>query len=144
MIQITRDTIDLATVLASVSSHQAGAVVLFLGTTREFTGDRQTLSLDYDCYEPMAAEKLTELESEARDRWPLEGCTIVHRIGRVQIGQTSVAVAVSSPHRREAFEAGQWLIDALKESVPIWKKENWTDGTSRWVHPGLPETLDQT
>ena len=111
--------------------------MLFLGTTREWTAGRRTVALDYECYHDMARAKLAELEAEARRRWPLVGCAIVHRVGRVEIGQPSVGVAVSSPHRAAAFEAGHWLIDTLKEVVPIWKKENWADGTSEWVHPGL-------
>jgi molybdopterin synthase catalytic subunit len=91
----------------------------------------------------MAREKLAELEAEARRRWPLEGCAIVHRIGRVDLGEASVAVAVSTPHRQSAFAAGQWLIDTLKQVVPIWKKENWADGNSQWVHPGLNAPTEQ-
>jgi molybdopterin synthase catalytic subunit len=137
MVELTNEPIDAAAVLAGVESPQAGAVVLFLGTTREMTGDRRTESLDYDCYPEMARTKLTELEQQARAKWPLLGCTILHRIGHLAIGEASVAIAVSSPHRQAAFEAGTWLIDTLKQTVPIWKKENWADGTSEWVHPGL-------
>lgn len=137
MIALTREPIDTTGVLRDVQSNLAGAVVLFLGTTREVTGDRRTASLDYECYPEMAERKLRELESEASRRWPLCECVIVHRLGHLPVGDASVAVAVSSPHRRDAFEAGQWLIDTLKQVVPIWKQENWTDGTSEWVHPGL-------
>lgn len=137
MIEIVTEPIDPAGLLAEVASPQAGAVVLFLGTARELTGDRRTASLDYECYPAMAREKLAQLEAEARRRWPLVGCAIVHRVGHLDIGEASVAVAVSTAHRQAAFEAGQWLIDTLKEVVPIWKKENWTDGESQWVHPGL-------
>ncbi len=137
MIDITAKPIDPDALVRQVGSPQAGAVVLFLGTTREFTDGRQTASLDYECYPEMARAKLAELEAEARTRWPLTGCAIVHRIGRLEIGEASVAVAVSTPHRQAAFEAGQWLIDTLKQIVPIWKKENWAEGGSEWVHPGL-------
>lgn len=137
MIELTNSTIDATTVLARVSSPQAGAVVLFLGTTREMTAGRKTASLDYECYPEMATRRLEALEAEARSRWPLVECMIVHRLGPLEIGEASVAVAVSSPHRQAAFEAGQWLIDTLKESVPIWKRENWADGTQEWVHPGI-------
>ncbi len=137
MIALTHQPIDAAAVLAEVGSTQAGAVVLFLGTTREFTGGRQSVSLDYECYAEMAEKTLAELESEARRRWPIVGCAIVHRLGQVGLGETSVAVAVSTAHRQDAFEAGRWLIDRLKEIVPIWKQEHWADGTSEWVHPGL-------
>jgi molybdopterin synthase catalytic subunit len=137
MTELTRDPINTEALLRNVSSDRAGAVVLFLGTTREFTGDRRTESLDYECYPEMAEKKLVELEQQARDRWPLVECGIVHRLGHLGLGEASVAIAVSSPHRRDAFEAGQWLIDTLKEVVPIWKQENWADGTAEWVHPGM-------
>lgn len=137
MIALTNQPIDSAALLAKVSSHAAGAVVLFLGTTREITGERRTVSLDYECYPEMAERKLAELEAEARRRWPLTGCAIVHRLGHLELGEASIAIAVSSPHRQQAFEAGKWLIDTIKEVVPIWKQENWADGTSEWVHPGM-------
>jgi molybdopterin synthase catalytic subunit len=137
MIELTNDAIDMAKVLASVQSPQAGAIVLFAGTTREFTDGKRTESLDYECYPEMARQELDKLEQQARERWPIVECSIVHRLGHLQIGEASVAIAVSSPHRKAAFEAGQWLIDTLKQLVPIWKKENWDDGTCEWVHPGL-------
>jgi molybdopterin synthase catalytic subunit len=137
LVDIITQPIDTESLLRQVHSPNAGAVVLFLGTTREFTGRRQTASLDYECYTEMARAKLADLEAEARQRWELMGCAIVHRIGRLEIGEASVAIAVSTAHRREAFEAGQWLIDTLKVAVPIWKKENWSNGESQWVHPGL-------
>lgn len=137
MIQLNHEPIDSNQALASVQSPHAGAVVLFLGTTREFTAGRQTESLDYESYGEMAASKLEELEQQARQQWALTEVAIVHRLGHLEIGEASVAIAVSAPHRKDAFTAGQWLIDTLKEIVPIWKKENWADGTSEWVHPGM-------
>ncbi len=137
MIQLTHDPIDVSALLDFVGSTQAGAVVLFLGTTREFTHGRQTRSLDYECYPAMAEKKLLELETEARRRWPIVECGIIHRLGHLELGEASVAIAVSTAHRQDAFEAGQWLIDTLKEVVPIWKKENWADGSTEWVHPGV-------
>ena len=137
MIELTDEAIDTQALLTQVSSPRAGAVLLFLGTTRRITGERVTESLDYECYADMAEAKLAELEAEARRRWSLIDCGIIHRLGRVEPGVASVAIAVSSAHRRAAFEAGQWLIDALKEVVPIWKKENWADGSCQWMHPGL-------
>lgn len=136
MIRLTNEPLDSAAVLAAVADHRCGASVLFLGTTREFTGERQTASLTYECYPEMAEAKLQELHDQALEKWPIVKCEIVHRLGYLGLGEVSVAVAVSSPHRRDAFEAGQWLIDTLKEIVPIWKQENWADGTSEWVHPG--------
>ncbi|MHC4398788.1 MAG: molybdenum cofactor biosynthesis protein MoaE [Planctomycetota bacterium] len=140
MIHLTDEPIDTPEVVQSVRSPAAGAVVLFLGTARESTDGRQTESLEYEAYAGMAHAKLAELEEEARQRWPLVACAVVHRLGHLAIGEVSVAVAVSSAHRQPAFEAGQWLIDRIKEVVPIWKKENWADGTSQWVHPGLDKS----
>lgn len=137
MIQLTSDPLDTSAILHSVESDEAGAVVLFLGTTRRLTDGRETASLDYECYPEMAEKKLAELESQARERWPLLACTIVHRLGHLDIGESSVAVAVSSAHREAAFDGGKWLIDTIKEEVPIWKRENWASGTSDWVHPGV-------
>lgn len=135
MIQLTTEPINSARLLDEATSPQAGAVVLFLGKTRELTNGRRTVTLDYEAYGPMAERKLEELEAEARKRWPLVECYIVHRVGRVPLAEASVAIVVSTPHRADAFAAGQWLIDSLKQDVPIWKREEWTDGTTEWVHP---------
>jgi molybdopterin synthase catalytic subunit len=86
----------------------------------------------------MALRELERLEAEARSRWRLVECAIVHRLGLVPLAEASVAIAVSSPHRNDAFEAGRWLIDALKETAPIWKQEHWADGSAEWVHPMAP------
>ena len=136
MVKLTQDPIDHSQITDSVRSNQAGAVLLFLGSVREMTGDRQTLALDYEAHGDMAVAKMEELRSEALTRWPLTSVAIVHRTGHMELGEISVAIAVSSPHRCDAFAAGQFLIDTLKEVVPIWKKENWADGTTEWVHPG--------
>lgn len=136
MIQLTHAPIDHAALTEAVRSNQAGAVVLFLGTVREMTDGKQTVALDYDAYPEMAEAKMAELESEARERWPVVEVRIAHRLGHLELGDVSVAVAVSAPHRGQAFEAGRFLIDELKVRVPIWKKENWADGSTEWVHPG--------
>jgi len=135
MIELTQTKIDTQSLTDRVTTPAAGAVVLFIGTTREFTNGRQTASLDYECYEDMARKTLSQLERQARDRWPIVDCAIVHRLGHVPLAEASIAIAVSSPHRAVAFDAGRWLIDSIKEDVPIWKKENWADGTTEWVHP---------
>ncbi len=150
MIQLTHHPIDTAALLDSARHPNAGAVVLFLGTTRELTATRhpadpdagcprQTVALDYEAYREMAECQLAELENEARRRWPLLECMIVHRLGRVPTAEASVAIVVATPHRADAFAAGQWLIDMLKHDVPIWKREQWADGTTEWVHPGMTE-----
>lgn len=137
MICLTDLPIDVNSVIAEVQSPSAGAVVIFLGTAREASRGRPTASLDYEAYPEMAESELAALEHTARCRWYLTGSAIIHRIGHVDIGEVCVAVAVSSAHREPAFEAGRWLIDTIKETVPIWKCENWADGQSEWVHPGL-------
>jgi molybdopterin synthase catalytic subunit len=137
MIEITEQPIDHAALTDRVRSNQAGAVCSFLGTVREMTGARRTVALDYEAYPEMALKKLAELEAQARARWPIVDLAIVHRVGRLDLGEVSVVVAVSCPHRGDAFDACRWLIDTLKEVVPIWKRERWADGTEEWVHPGL-------
>ncbi len=135
-IELTHDEIDYPALTERARSTKSGAVVLFLGTVREFTHGRQTTSLVYEAYPEMARAKLAELDQEARDKWPVDNLAIVHRLGPLQPGDLAVAVAVSCPHRKDAFEAGQFLMDRIKEVVPIWKQENWADGSTEWVHPG--------
>jgi molybdopterin synthase catalytic subunit len=137
MISITREPIDYTALTEQARSPLAGAVILFLGTVRELTGDRRTVALDYEAYPGMAEKLLEQVEAEARARWPITNAALVHRLGHLELGEISVAVAVSCPHRDQAFEAGRFMIDTLKERVPIWKKENWADGSTEWVHPGV-------
>lgn len=139
MIQLTNQAIDPTEVLRTVQSPAAGAVVLFLGTVRadEDSDGRKTIALDYECYPEMAAQEIQRLEQEARNQWRLSGCAIVHRWGRLDVGQISVAVAVSAAHRQAAFAAAEWLIDRIKAVVPIWKQACFDDGSRQWIHPGL-------
>jgi molybdopterin synthase catalytic subunit len=109
--------------------------VLFLGTVRELTDGRATIALDYEAYPGMAEKKLAEIEAETRARWPVVDMALVHRLGRMELGEVSVAVVVGCPHRGDAFEACRHAMDRIKAVVPIWKKENWADGTTEWVHP---------
>jgi molybdopterin synthase catalytic subunit len=135
MIALTPNPIDVTDVLERVQRPEAGAVVLFLGTTRQFTAGRETVELAYEAYFDMAEKELGRLAAEARERWSLTACAVVHRTGVVPVGEPSVAVAVSSAHRDAAFEAGRWLIDTLKKMAPIWKQERWADGGAEWIHP---------
>jgi molybdopterin synthase catalytic subunit len=137
MVKITREIIDHASLAERVRSNQAGAVVIFLGTVRELTDGKRTASLEYEAYPEMAERKLREIEAEARGRWPIIDATLVHRVGHLDLGEVSVAIAVSCPHRDQSFDACRFLIDRVKEVVPIWKRENWATGESDWVHPGL-------
>ena len=144
MIELTQQPIDTEAVLSRVQSPAAGAVVLFLGTVREFTGDAHTRFLEYSAFPDMALAQLQQLEQEACALFPLVHVHLVHRTGRLELGEVSVAVAVSSAHRAAAFAAGQWLIDNLKQRVPIWKKEHYADGREEWQHPGLGLTHGHT
>ncbi len=135
MIRLTRDVIDHTGLTELVRRGSCGAVVTFLGTVRDLTGDEVTVALDYEAYGPLAEKKMAEIEADTRARWPVGDIAMVHRLGRLEVGETSVAVAVSCPHRGQAFDACRHAIDRLKELVPIWKKENWADGRTQWVHP---------
>ena len=137
MTLLTHDPLDADALTRSVASPRAGAVVLFLGTVRAVTGDEVTLALEYDAYAPMAAAQLDKLEADVRARWPVIGVALAHRLGRLGVGEVSVAEAVSSPHRVDAFEAAKYAIDTLKADVPIWKKDVRPAGDA-WVHPEAP------
>ena len=136
MIHLTREPIDHGALSEQVRRADCGAVVTFLGTVRDLTGERLTVALDYEAYPRMAEKTMVEIEQETRQRWPVGEMVMLHRLGHLDVGEISVAVAVSCPHRGQAFEACRYAIDRLKELVPIWKKENWADGSTEWVHPG--------
>jgi molybdopterin synthase catalytic subunit/GNAT superfamily N-acetyltransferase len=128
-------SVELAVKL--VTDPVAGGIDVFLGTTRSETDadGRALVALDYEAYEAMAEEQMRGLAKSVRERYPVIKLAILHRTGRVELGEPSVIIAVSTPHRAEAFEACRWIIDALKKDVAIWKKEVWSDGASTWVHP---------
>ncbi len=136
-VALTEAPIDPAEWLAAVYTPAAGAVVTFLGTVREFTGERRTRELEYEAYREMTERKLREIGDAARVRFGLTGVVIVHRLGLLKIGEISVFIAVSSPHRAQAFDGCRFIIEAIKKDVPIWKKEIWADGSYEWVHPGM-------
>lgn len=136
MIQLMREPIDYHKLTDQVIRPGCGAAVLFLGTVRELTAGKVTAALDYEAYPAMAEKKLAEIEADVRKRWPVGDIALVHRLGHLELAEVSVAVAVSCPHRAQAFEACRYAIDRVKEIVPIWKKEHWADGSTEWVHPG--------
>jgi molybdopterin synthase catalytic subunit len=136
MVRLTREQIDYFRLSEEVRRPDCGAVVVFLGTVRDLTGERRTAALDYEAYPQMALAKMAEIEADTRARWPVGEIVLEHRLGHLEVGDVSVAVAVSCPHRHQAFDACRHAIDRLKELAPIWKKENWADGATEWVHPG--------
>lgn len=133
MIEITRQPLNPDAVTAQVRQDSNGAVVTFLGTTRDFAEGKPVAHLEYEAYEPMALKKLEEIRQELRAEFGIADAAIAHRIGPVAIGQISLVVAIAAPHRKEAFLACHAAVDRLKEIVPIWKKETFADGGQHWV-----------
>ena len=129
---LTRGPIDVAALLASVPTSKDGAVATFSGVVRDHHDGRAVLWLEYEAHEAMAQKQIGSLIEDAQSRWPIGAVAIRHRLGRLEIGETSVAIAVAAAHRAEALEACRWLIDTLKAQVPIFKKEAYADGVS-WV-----------
>jgi MoaE-MoaD fusion protein len=133
---LTRECIDAEKLITEAKNGEDGAVVVFDGIVRNHTRGRRTLHLDYEAYEEMALKQMRELGLKARERFGVRQVTMLHRLGRLEIGETSVLIVVASAHRSAAFEACRWLIDTLKQTVPIWKKETFADGAV-WA-PGDP------
>lgn len=131
-------------VAGKVVAPEIGAVVTFVGTVREWTYGRRTIRLEYEAYPEMAVQGMERIAREIRERWPGARVAISHRVGRLEIGEASVVIAVGTPHRADAFDACRYAIDRLKQIVPIWKKEVWEDGEEwvgsqlgpAWQHPG--------
>jgi len=134
MFDITDQPLSLERLVSAVTRSSSGAVASFLGVVREQTRGRQVLYLEYEAYREMAIPKMREIADEIRRKWKVDEIAMVHRIGHLEIGEASVAIAVSAPHRHQALAACAYAIDRLKETVPIWKKEVWTDG-EEWVGP---------
>jgi molybdopterin synthase catalytic subunit len=138
---LTREPIDADKLVASAKEGEDGAVVVFDGIVRNNTRGRQTLHLDYEAYEEMALRQMNELANEAHTRFHVRHITIVHRLGRLAVGETSVLIVVASAHRAQAYEASRFLIDTLKKTVPIWKKETFVDGAIWSDGEPFPESI---
>lgn len=136
MIQLIRHPINVGSVIESVQAHEAGAVNAFVGTVRQHTNRRRVLRLEFEAYETMALREMQKLAEEVKQRWSVAQIAIHHRLGTLNIGEVAVVIAVATAHRQAAFEACQYAIDALKQTVPIWKREVFADGAV-WVsaHP---------
>ncbi len=137
LVAIAADRIDVAAVVGHVTDPSCGAVVLFLGTARDHSQDADGVThLEYEAYEGVVEGVIATVVAEARQRWPVQKVAAVHRTGIVDLAGVAVAVAVSSVHRAEAFDAARYIIDELKHRAPIWKKEHWVGG-AEWVREDL-------
>lgn len=133
MAALTHGVLDADAMTAALCRPDCGAVVTFLGTTRDHHEGRRVVQLSYEAYEPMALHELEALEREAVERFEIAACAIAHRLGEVPPAEASVVVVVASAHRGPAFEACRWVMDELKRRVPIWKKEHFAGGDAEWV-----------
>jgi molybdopterin synthase catalytic subunit len=130
--KIVDGPIDELALESAVRTDADGAVLVFRGVARRYSHGREVVHLEYEAYPEMAEKVMAEIADEIKRKWPVSRVAIVHRTGVLEIGQASVVIAISAPHRAEAFAAGQYAIDRLKHVVPIWKKEVWSDG-SQWI-----------
>ena len=128
VVALTRERIDAEKLVGAAKRGEDGAVAVFDGIVRNNTRGRQTLHLDYEAYEEMALKQMKELAEQAQEKFGVRQVTVIHRLGRLEVGETSVLIVVASAHRGGAFDACRWLIDTLKKTVPIWKKETFVDG----------------
>jgi molybdopterin synthase catalytic subunit len=138
--RITREPIVPQQVLDRVGSSADGAAVLFLGTVREQNEGAPVSGLSYDAYDEMAETVLTAIAAEAARRLGTDRIAVVHRVGDLEIGEVSVAIAASSPHRAEAFDAARYVIEQIKQRLPVWKKEHYVEGGARWLDGVTPPT----
>ncbi len=136
MIEITNKPIEVMKIIGAASLNEAGAINTFIGTVRNQTSGKKVIKLDYEAYEPMAVSEIKKIVNQANDKWQILGCAVSHRVGVIFPGDIAVVISVSTAHRKNSFEACQFIIDTLKETVPIWKKEFFEDG-DQWVsaHP---------
>ena len=132
MFEVTRDPLDPQLLLDFVRKDESGAIVLFYGVVRGSSEGRRVLYLEYDAYVPMAVKEMQKIGDDLRSRWQITEVAMRHRIGRLAVGETCLIIAVSAPHRQDAFAACHYAIDRIKETVPIWKKEIWEEGEA-WV-----------
>ncbi len=136
--RIISQPIDAAALLAEVATPSDGAVLLFWGVVRNENDGREVKGLEYEAYAEMAEAKLREIVAEAAQRWSVGEIAVVHRIGKLNVGEASVGIAVAAPHRGEAYEASRYVIEELKRRVPIWKREHYLDGPSAWLGGSVP------
>jgi molybdopterin synthase catalytic subunit len=132
MIEITDKLIDVPSIIKAAESHEAGAINVFIGTVRAKTSNKNVVRLEYEAYEAMAKKEIEKIVEAANKKWGIKNWAVSHRVGILTVGEVAVVVAISTSHRKESFEACQFIIDSLKQTVPIWKKEIFEDG-EEWV-----------
>jgi molybdopterin synthase catalytic subunit len=135
---ITDRSIDAGALLAASSSARDGAAILFVGTVRNCNDGREVEHLEYSAFAPMAERVMREIAEEAAERWETGDIAVVHRVGRLELGEASVAIAVASPHRDAAYQASRYIIEELKQRVPVWKKEGYVNGETEWLPGNAP------
>ncbi len=140
--RVTPDPIDSQALMRQVRSDADGAVILFTGVVRNHDGGRQVTGLRYEAYEEMAVRKMTEICDAVRQRFGVTDIAVIHRTGDLEVGEISVAIAVASPHRDEAYKASREVIERLKREVPIWKRERYADGQEGWLEGAAPHRSD--
>jgi molybdopterin synthase catalytic subunit len=139
LFEVIDKPINVQEVIDKVVRREAGAVTTFIGTVREFTKGKRTLYLEYQAYETMAVKMLEKIGTEIKEKWPEAKTAITHRTGRLGISDIAVVIAVSTPHRKDAYDANEYAIERIKQIVPIWKKEHWEDG-DMWIGDQLEQT----
>ncbi|MGP4040587.1 molybdenum cofactor biosynthesis protein MoaE [Gracilibacillus sp. D59] len=132
LFEIVEDPISVELLIKKVEDRNAGAITTFIGTVREITGDKKTIYLEYQAYKPMAEKMLAQIGKEINEKWPNTKVAITHRVGSLEISEIAVVIAISSPHRKPAYQANEYAIERIKQIVPIWKKEQWQDGAA-WI-----------
>lgn len=137
MFKVTQHKLAASEITESVRCPGSGAVLVFEGTVRDSSRGKKVISVEYDAYEPLAEKKLAEIGAQIVRKWPQAKVAILHRLGELQVGETSLVIAVSSPHRAEAFDACRLAIEEIKKIVPIWKKEVW-EGGEYWIEGDAP------
>ncbi|HTE47854.1 MAG TPA: molybdenum cofactor biosynthesis protein MoaE [Gemmatimonadaceae bacterium] len=141
--RLVHEAIETSALIAEVSRHANGAVVLFIGTVRDVNGGRPVSGMAYSAYESMAERELADIAREASERYGTPDVVIEHRLGELELGEASVAIAVAHPHRGQAYDASRYVIEQLKKRVPIWKLEHYEDGSREWVGAGAEVSADK-
>ncbi|MDQ1005161.1 molybdopterin synthase catalytic subunit [Neobacillus niacini] len=138
LFEVINKPINVQKVIDSVVRREAGAVTTFIGTVREITKGKRTLYLEYQAYQSMAVKMLEKIGTDIKEKWPEAKTAITHRIGRLDISEIAVVIAISTPHRKDAYAANEYAIERIKQIVPIWKKEHWEDG-DMWIGDQLEQ-----